>query len=110
MALAAFAGAAVAGANMWKVGFTAVKIGIAGYIVPYMFVYGRALLMMGSWEKVLQATITACIGTVCLAGGFRDGLETVALAAAGHPPGCSLRFDRPTTCDRRPAQWLSPQC
>lgn len=71
VALAAFAGAAIAKANMWKVGFTAVKIGFAGFIVPYMFVYGRALLMMGSWEKIVQAVITACIGTVCLAGGFQ---------------------------------------
>jgi TRAP transporter 4TM/12TM fusion protein len=90
VALAAFAGAAVAGANMWKVGFTAVKIGIAGYIVPYMFVYGRALLMMGSWQEVVQATITACIGTVCLAGGFQGWLwkrlrlpqQAILLAAA----------------------------
>ncbi len=71
VALAAFAGAAIAKANMWKVGLTAVKIGFAGFIVPYMFVYGTPLLMMASWEKVLQAVVTACVGTVCLAGGFQ---------------------------------------
>jgi TRAP transporter 4TM/12TM fusion protein len=71
VALAAFAGAAIAKANMWKVGLTAVKIGFAGFIVPYMFVYGPALLMKGTPLQVVQALITACLGTVCLAGGFQ---------------------------------------
>ena len=74
VALAAFAGAAIAKANMWKVGWSAVKIGITGFIVPYMFVYGPALLMMDTPEKVLQAVVTGTIGTICLAGGFQGWL------------------------------------
>lgn len=49
----------------------AVKIAAAGYIIPYMFVYGPPLLMIGSWGEIIYALVTACVGTVCLAGGLQ---------------------------------------
>jgi TRAP-type uncharacterized transport system fused permease subunit len=56
---------------MWGVGLTAVKIAAAGYIIPYMFIFGPSLLMVGSWNDILYSLTTACVGTICLAGGLQ---------------------------------------
>lgn len=69
--LASYAAASIANANVWHVGFTAVKTGFAGFIVPYMFVYGSSLLMIGDWKKIIVATGTACVGCFCLASGLQ---------------------------------------
>ena len=71
VALAAFAAAGIAQTGLWGVGLCAVKIAAAGYIIPYMFVYGPALLMIGSWGEIIYSLATACVGTVCLAGGLQ---------------------------------------
>jgi len=36
-----------------------------------MFVYGPPLLMIGSWGEIIYSLATACVGTVCLAGGLQ---------------------------------------
>ena len=46
----------------------------AGYIIPYMFIYGPSLLMVGTWNRILAAVATACIGTLSLAGGLQGWL------------------------------------
>jgi TRAP transporter 4TM/12TM fusion protein len=71
VALAAFAAAGIAQTNMWKVAFTAVKIAGAGYIIPFMFIYGPSLLMVGTWKDIITTVATACLGTLCLAGGLQ---------------------------------------
>jgi TRAP transporter 4TM/12TM fusion protein len=71
VALAAFAAAGIAQTGLWGVGLCAVKIAAAGYIIPYMFVYGPPLLMIGSWGEIIYSLATACVGTVCLAGGLQ---------------------------------------
>ena len=47
VALAVFAAAGLAKADLWASGWAAVKIGAAGFIVPFMFVYEPALMMIG---------------------------------------------------------------
>lgn len=74
VALAAYAAAALAKASMWEVGWKACKFGIAGFIVPYMFVYGPNLLFKGTWIDIIWATITASIGALCLSGGVQGWL------------------------------------
>ncbi|MCL6612012.1 MAG: TRAP transporter permease [Peptococcaceae bacterium] len=73
VALAAFAGAGIAGANPNQVGWTAVRLGIAAFIVPFMFVYAPELLVQqGTPLGIIWAVITAIIGVVCLgAAGAR---------------------------------------
>ncbi len=46
------------------------RIGAAGFIVPFMFVYEPALLMIGPWTVVLPAVVSAGIGCVLLAAGL----------------------------------------
>ncbi len=70
VALAAYAAASIAESNMLRTGLTASRLGIVAYVVPYMFIYSPALLLMGSWGSVVLATITAFVGTTGLAGGL----------------------------------------
>jgi TRAP transporter 4TM/12TM fusion protein len=70
VALAVFAAAGLAKADLWASGWAAVKIGCAGFIIPFMFVYEPALLMIGEWPKIIQAFVTASIGITMFAGGL----------------------------------------
>lgn len=74
VALAAYAGAGIAGSNPMKTGITAFQLGIAGYIVPFMFIYGPELLIMGPVHKVIFATLSATFGVYCLAAGVQNCL------------------------------------
>ncbi len=71
VALAVYAAAGLAKTDIWTSGLYAVRVGAAGFIVPFMFVYEPALLMIGAeWYFILQAAVTASIGTICLAGSL----------------------------------------
>jgi TRAP transporter 4TM/12TM fusion protein len=67
VALAAYAAASIAGADLNKTGYQAFKLAIAGFIVPFIFIYDTALLLDGSWDAILFATITAVAGVFLLA-------------------------------------------
>lgn len=63
VALAAYAGAGIAGANPMKTGVTAAKLAIAAFVVPYIFVLAPQLLMINATAPtILMAMITAIIG------------------------------------------------
>lgn len=65
VALAAFAGAAISGGNPLKTGVNASKLGIAAFIIPYMFVLSPAMLGIdATFGSVLFTTITAIVGMV----------------------------------------------
>jgi len=70
VALAVYAAAGIAKAPLWQAGWTAVRVGAAGFIVPFMFIFEPSLLMIGEWHVILQSFVTAGIGTVCLASGL----------------------------------------
>ena len=70
VALAIFAAAGLAKANMWQSGFNAMRAAAPAYIVPFMFVYGPALLLIGEPVRVTIACVTSVIGVICLAGGL----------------------------------------
>jgi len=70
VALAAYAGAGIAGANPMETGFIALKLALTAFIVPYMFVYGPALLMLGDIFHIALAAITALLGCFGLAAGL----------------------------------------
>ena len=78
VALAVFAAAGLAKADLWSSGWAAVKIGCAGFIVPFMFVYEPALLMIGEWPRIIQAFVTAGIGITLFAGGLHGYFLTTA--------------------------------
>ncbi len=70
VALAVFAAAGLAKANIWDSGFAAMRVAAPAYIVPFMFVYEPALLMEGEWSLILSSLGSAIVGVILLAGGF----------------------------------------
>jgi TRAP transporter 4TM/12TM fusion protein len=66
VALAAFAAAAIANARTWNVGWLAMKFALAGFLIPYMFVYGPAMVLIGTTFKIILAVISGLIGTLAL--------------------------------------------
>ena len=68
VALAAYAGAGISGANSNQTGFLAFRLSLASFLVPYMFVYGPSLLLIGDdYFIIILSIITAIIGIVALA-------------------------------------------
>ena len=74
VALAAYAAGNIADANPNKVGFTAMRLGIIAFIIPFFFVYGPALLMIGTPLEIIEASITSLIGCFFLAVGLEGWL------------------------------------
>ncbi len=68
VALASYAAAGISGADPLKTAITSCRLGLAAFIVPYMFVYAPQLLLVGSTTKIILATVTSMIGVVALAG------------------------------------------
>lgn len=79
VALAVFAAASLAKTDIWTAGWEAVRIGAAGFIVPFMFIYEPALLMIGDWQTIASSFVTATLGTILLAAGLFGYLLRAAL-------------------------------
>ncbi|WP_213422079.1 TRAP transporter permease [Bhargavaea massiliensis] len=95
VALAAFAGAGISGGDPMKTGFHALKLSSAGFLIPYLFVYNPAMLMldtegiatnarefgMAAPVDILLITATAVIGIIALSaaieGYFRTDMNLV---------------------------------
>ena len=76
VALAAFAAAAIANAKPWEVGWQSMRFAIAGFLVPFMFIYGPAMVLKGTaWEIALVA-VTGLLGTLSLAAAVQGWLLT----------------------------------
>jgi TRAP-type uncharacterized transport system fused permease subunit len=74
VALAVFAAAGLAKADMWQSGWEAVRIAAPTYIVPFMFVYEPSLLLIGDWFTSLTSFVSASIGIMCFAAGLQGYL------------------------------------
>ena len=83
VALAVFAAASLAKANMWQSGFAAMRAAAPAYIVPFMFVYEPMLLLIvkdwaTDWPFVVWSVTTALVGVICLAGSLFGWLFALA--------------------------------
>jgi TRAP transporter 4TM/12TM fusion protein len=74
VALAVYAANSISGGGLWQTGLASVKLGATGYIIPFMFVFGPSLLMIGSWDRILLTTVTAIIGVIALAASLHGYL------------------------------------
>ncbi|WP_233879859.1 TRAP transporter permease [Virgibacillus halodenitrificans] len=70
VAVAAFAAAGIADANPNRVGIEAVRLGLVGFIVPFLFVFEPSLLLNGSVGEILTSVLSALLGVVMLAAGL----------------------------------------
>lgn len=73
VAVTAFAGAQIAGANPMTTGWQASRIAIGGFLAPFLFVYQPPLLFRGAWWEIAVAFVAAVIG-----------ISTLCAAIAGH--------------------------
>ena len=71
VALASYAAAGISGANPMETSVASFKIGIAAFIVPFMFFYNSALLMDGTALEILRAGVTAVVGVFLLSSGVQ---------------------------------------
>ncbi|MGB1025714.1 MAG: TRAP transporter permease, partial [Rhodospirillaceae bacterium] len=71
VALASYAAAGISGANPMETSVASFKVGIAAFIVPFMFFYNSALLMDGDTFKVIIALFTAIFGVFLLSSGIQ---------------------------------------
>lgn len=90
VALAAFAGAGIAGGDPMRTGFLALRLSLAGFIVPFLFVYNPAMLMIDTtniavnakefglpaWNVILSITITSIVGILALGAAVEGYFKT----------------------------------
>ncbi len=90
VALAAFAGAGISGGDPMKTGFQALKLSLAGFIVPFLFVYNPAMLMIDTTNIALNArefalppiwsivsiTVTSIVGILALGAAVEGYFKT----------------------------------
>lgn len=76
VALAAYAGSAIAKSDPMKTGLTATKLAIAAFIVPYVFAFSPAMLFVNvtSVFEIIQICISAIIGIFGIAAGLNGFL------------------------------------
>ena len=67
--LPVYIAASMAQANFWQTGWTAMRLGIAAYIVPFIFALHPPLILMGTLKEILIAVVTAVVGVILLGAG-----------------------------------------
>jgi TRAP transporter 4TM/12TM fusion protein len=82
IALTCFAAAPLAGENPMKIGLTSMRLGIMSYIVPFLFVFSPAMLLIGSPIVIFLSVFTAVVGV---------GFLSVALTGFLFQPISKLR-------------------
>jgi len=75
--VAAYAGAAIAGSDPWKTGWTAFKFAKLLYVMPVLFAYSPAILLVGEGGQILQDLVVPDV-LLAYASGF---LGTIAFSA-----------------------------
>jgi TRAP-type uncharacterized transport system fused permease subunit len=70
--LAFYVGAGIAGADPMQTGINAVKLALAGFLIPFAFIYNPAMIGLGSITEILWIAFTAAIGCICLAGSVAE--------------------------------------
>jgi TRAP transporter 4TM/12TM fusion protein len=85
-----YAATAISGGKVKGTVFHALRLGIAAYVIPFVFVYRPALLAIGSISEVVIFTFTAAVGIICVSaslfGYFRKpttSLERILFLGAG---------------------------
>ncbi len=71
VALASYAACGISGGDFNKTGFLAFKLGFAGFIVPYMFVFGPQLLGYGRVGVILLGLASSILGILSLAASLQ---------------------------------------
>ena len=93
VALASYAGAALSGSDPVKTSVESFKIGLAAFVVPYMFFFSPAMLLQGKWFEIAHIAVTAVVGVYllsCAVQGWFVGRAGVAVRVALAVGGLSM--------------------
>ena len=74
VALGAFVAAGIAKASFWRVGFTSVRLSIAGFLVPIIFIYRPGLLFVGTPLQIILGIAVGFVAISCLASALEGYL------------------------------------
>ena len=66
VALASFAAAGIAGSNPMQTGFHSLRLGIAKYILPFVFVYAPGMVFVGTWSEIVLGIVGGFAGIYAL--------------------------------------------
>jgi len=66
VALASFAAAGIAGSNPMQTGFHSCRLGIAKYVLPFVFVYAPGMLFVGHWSQIVMGIVGGFAGIFAL--------------------------------------------
>lgn len=88
--LGVYVACSISGADVWKTGWEAVKLGVGKFLLPLAFVLEPGLLLNGSIGEIAFATLTALLGCIALSAGVRgvafgeaNPIQRLALIAGG---------------------------
>jgi TRAP-type uncharacterized transport system fused permease subunit len=70
VAIGAFVAASIAKADFWHIGFTALRLSFASYLVPFIFIYRPAVLMIGNLLDIFVGSLFGIAVIVCFASAF----------------------------------------
>ncbi|MDQ0340741.1 TRAP transporter 4TM/12TM fusion protein [Caldalkalibacillus uzonensis] len=76
VAITSYITAGIAGGDPLKTAFQSLRIGMAGFIIPYMLVYKPALILEGSTADIIIGLVTAALGLVSFASCIQGYLVT----------------------------------
>jgi TRAP transporter 4TM/12TM fusion protein len=71
VAIASYAAASVAESDLWQTAINAFKLAIAGFVIPFFFIFNQALLLEGPILSILRTTATAVLGVIALSVGVQ---------------------------------------
>jgi len=60
----------ISGGNVWETGWQAIRLGVGKYLIPFVFAFSPALLLMGSTGQIVTVYILALIGLGSITMGF----------------------------------------
>ncbi len=75
VALAAFAGAGIAGSKPFATGFESMRLAIIAYIVPFIFVYHPVLIWQGDWWAIALSFVSALMGCMAIGSALMGFLK-----------------------------------
>ncbi len=74
VAITSYTAAGIAGADLNRTGWTGVRFGLAGFLIPFTFALDPALLLVGETAQIVQAVVTAALGVTCLVAALEGHL------------------------------------
>lgn len=70
--LAVFTAASIGGANQWRTALQAMRLAVAGYLVPFIFLFDRGVILQGTPGQIAVGVLSAVVGIVALSFALED--------------------------------------